>query len=718
MTSFGWLHLTDLHLGMAQQPAFLPNVRARLFDDLKRIYEKSNPWDLVIFTGDLTFKGSAEEFKKVDEFLGLLWDCLRELGSNPSLLAVPGNHDLTRPDPNIPNPWLKLVKNNWSTDEEIRKEFWTNPASEYRQPITSAFENYARWWEKTQFKLPAQPGELPGDFSAVLEKDGTSLGIVGLNTAFLQLSEGDYKGKLAIDPIQFNRACGGDGPAWVKRHNTSLLLTHQPPDWLTPDSQAQLEAEIAGYDNFAVHLFGHMHEARYSAQARGGAPELRAFQATSLFGLETFGESKKIERRHGYAVGRIELEGDKGGLTFWPRHAKLGTETRQWNVVVDTDIFLDKDEHTLSRSFPLTKALQILAPFATDDAPDVPPSMSVDKQPSINRWAFMVGVNDYQYFAKLRYCRHDTVELARAFRNVLGFQNVFEFHEEAELKPDRDSILQKLAAVRDSKDVKPKDLLVFYFSGHGINEEGTDYLLPIGARPKDVSTLGIRVKDLVKSLKGFRCENTILFIDACREAVQGTKGTSAIGEDSSTIISKEDMVAFFSCDPRERSYEIEDLKHGAFTYCILQAIQEGAVETINDLDRYLEEKVPKINDQYQMPPQQPYSIIVPPTRGGLTILFNPRQGEQVVQKFADLIEKLTGLRKRREISVVEWVNAIAFLGKIENKRLNANETSKLGAINALADEVWPPDIFRTTWKSLDVRRLAAPTFKTTLPRLN
>lgn len=586
MTSFGWLHLTDLHLGMAQQSALLPGVRARFFDDLRSIYEKSKPWDLVIFTGDLTCKGSAEEFEKVDEFLTRLWDCFRELGAKPSLLAVPGNHDLTRPDPRI--PWVRLLKNDWGTDEEIRNDFWANPESDYRKTIRVAFENYDRWWKNTQFKLPAQIGELPGDFSAVLKKEGASLGIVGLNTAFLQLTKGDYKGKLALDPIQFNRACEGDGPDWMKRHNTCLLLTHHPPDWLTSHSQAQLKAEIAGYNNFAVHLFGHMHEADYSAEAKGGAPELRVFQATSLFGLEYFGESTTIQRRHGYAVGKIRLEGEEGELTFWPRHAQ--STTGQWNVVVDTQVYIDRDEHTSPKKFPLKNALPILAPSTQLDGVDESRSILVDKQPDINRWAFVVGVNDYQYYAKLQYCRQDAIDLASAFRESLDFQNVFEFHEKSALKPERDSIFKKLDDEKDK--IKPDDLFVFYFSGHGINEGGKDYLLPIGAGPRNVKRLGILVEDLVDSLGDLRCKNTVMFIDACREAVTGTKGTAAIGHDSSALISQAGMIAFFSCDPRERSYEIEKLEHGSFTYCILQAIQGGTISTAAQLDAYLKKNVP------------------------------------------------------------------------------------------------------------------------------
>src|SRR5262245_30555179 len=99
MTSVSWLHLTDLHLGMAAQRAFLPAVKDRFFEDLKSLHGKSGPWDFVLFTGDLTYRGDIQEFQKVDEFLGELWERLDEIGSRPLLLTVPGNHDLVRPNP-------------------------------------------------------------------------------------------------------------------------------------------------------------------------------------------------------------------------------------------------------------------------------------------------------------------------------------------------------------------------------------------------------------------------------------------------------------------------------------------------------------------------------------------------------------------------------------------------------------------------------------------
>jgi hypothetical protein len=708
MTSFSWLHLTDLHMGMTEQLPFLPVIKDRFFDDLEVLHKKCGSWDLVLFTGDLTQGGKVEEFKKVDEFLAELWEHLGKLGSKPSLLAVPGNHDLTRPiNPKEPEV---VVLRSWALHPDVQPEFWTDSKSRYRKVVDAAFENYINWWNSAPSRLPIQSGMLPGDFSAVLEKPGASLGIVGLNTTFLQLTPGDYKGKLTLDARQFQEACGSDGPEWVKKRSACLLLTHQPPDWLTLEAQKQLQAEITGYDYFAAHIFGHMHEARYSAAAEGGASLRRTSQGPSLFGMEYFGEEKKQERIHGYVAGKIEIDGAKGRLQFWPRRAfRPGGE---WNFAADTETFKLTEEHTRPEEIPIRIAAETSKPEVS--SPLALAGSDIER-PFPNQWAVLIGVNDYQHFTKLQYCRQDVVDLALALRGSLGFRNVFEFHEESELKAEREAIFQKLADLRDSREVKPDDLFVFYFSGHGMNVDSKDYLLPIGARPRDVKNLGIPIQGLVESLKDIGCKNTAMFIDACREAQPGTKGTVSIGEDSREVALEAGIVAFFSCDPRDRSYEIEPLKHGSFTYCILQAIQDGTITTVAELDGYLKEKVPQINVSYRKPAQQPY--VVTAGREALKILFCPQRAGQAARKFGLFIDRLTVLAEG-EITRDDFVKAVEFLAHIRSKsKLDANETTRLWAIEGLCEGRWEADVFRRIWTNLESRRLGTPQIKKDLSPL-
>ena len=97
MTTFRWLHLTDLHLGMPGQGSLWPNVEEMFLNDLKSLRYRVGPWDLVVFTGDITQRGTKPEFDEVDKLLQKFWSRFKEWGFTPKLLAIPGNHDLIRP---------------------------------------------------------------------------------------------------------------------------------------------------------------------------------------------------------------------------------------------------------------------------------------------------------------------------------------------------------------------------------------------------------------------------------------------------------------------------------------------------------------------------------------------------------------------------------------------------------------------------------------------
>lgn len=361
MRSFGWLHLTDLHQGLDAQGWLWPGVREVLLADLERLHQRCGPWDLVLFTGDLTQRGSAAEFARLTHTLQQLWDHLKALGSTPALLAVPGNHDLMRPDPKRPE--TKLLA-RWAEFSDVQSDFWRESTSPYRALVEQAFAPYMSWLGSHPFQGPAlQHGPLPGDFSAALSKDGLRLGVVGLNSAFLQLGGGDYLGKLALDVRQLHGACGGDAPLWLRECDYALLMTHHPPTWLSAQGRAELQGEIAPPGRFVAHLFGHMHEGSATTLAVNSAQARRELQGASLFGLETFGEH--VDRRHGYAAGRLTVDArNEASLRLWPRIARKHP-AGHWRIVQDLDFELLDDQGTRP---------EILPPPRRRAAPPPPPS--------------------------------------------------------------------------------------------------------------------------------------------------------------------------------------------------------------------------------------------------------------------------------------------------------------------------------------------------------
>jgi 3',5'-cyclic AMP phosphodiesterase CpdA len=241
MPTISWLHLTDLHFntnpltGMASQRWLWPNVREAFFQDLARVHRLTGPWDLVFFTGDLAQSGTDADYAALDnDVFSRLRDTFHDLGCDPVLLPIPGNHDLQ-----WPNKYSGTVRalRSWTSDEELRNHFWATDNNEYRQLIRDVFRPYTQWWGRHPLPvhMRAQSGLLPGDFSASYEKDGLRLGVVGLNSAFLQLGNGVAEGALLdVDVRQLHKVCE-DPVDWTKAHDINLLMTHHPVPWLNPD---------------------------------------------------------------------------------------------------------------------------------------------------------------------------------------------------------------------------------------------------------------------------------------------------------------------------------------------------------------------------------------------------------------------------------------------------------------------------------------------------
>jgi hypothetical protein len=349
-----WLHITDFHAGQVGQNRLWPHARHRFFKELPKLHGESGPWDLILFTGDLAFSGQPKQYHQVDALLETLLEKICKLQEYPPILfAVPGNHDLDRSLANAAHNREGLHNHRrWIEDPKLRDIFWDSKTSSIRQAVDEAFAEYNKWWKRqavwTDPRFTITEGLLPGDFAATFEKDGIAFGILGLNSAFLQLTGDNYEGKLGLDIEQFNAACKGDGFAWADRHCACLLMTHHPWKWLEPESEKTLLNKIMDEGRFALHLCGHMHKTHSEMQRSiDGAPRW-LLQARSLFGLEKLGNN--TQRLHGHIAGRLELERVEGSAEgvwrVWPR--KYHERSGGWAISPDDTLPLDEDSGRIS----------------------------------------------------------------------------------------------------------------------------------------------------------------------------------------------------------------------------------------------------------------------------------------------------------------------------------------------------------------------------------
>lgn len=354
MAPISWLHFSDLHQGVGQstQKWLWPSVQAELLKDLEKLHDKAGPWDLVLFTGDLTQTGSVEEFKRLNDTLQSIWDRLAKLGSTPYLMAVPGNHDLVRPDKK--SLAVKML-GRWWDDPDVEDDLFSEGDQKYQPVLRQAFEPFTAWYEEWRGNHPAQgiiiadwkSGVMSGDFSATVRKGSLKLAVVGLNSAFAQLTPENFEKRILLHPQQL-LALTQAPTDWIDRHHASLLLTHHPVGWLHEKSLEYYNETINPPGRFAAHLFGHLHQAADLSLREGGASQRRYVQGSSLLGLEQFGHD--LLRTHGYSCAQITRNQGTDVLKVWPRRASK-KRAGHWGVSADSDFELA--EHDNSYSMPI-----------------------------------------------------------------------------------------------------------------------------------------------------------------------------------------------------------------------------------------------------------------------------------------------------------------------------------------------------------------------------
>jgi predicted MPP superfamily phosphohydrolase len=308
-----FLHLTDIHFGGPGHDRDWGAVNAHWQRDLKyfRSEVAEAPPAFVLFTGDLVYRGMHEEYACAN---GLFEAIDTVFDARVPVFAVPGNHDLARPQ------GAATESHRWLTrrDNRKRREQVFKRGSDEHKAVCTLFKNW-QTVSKTQLEprlrdvagAKLYPGLLAGDQYFRASFGGIRIGLVGVNSTWRDLRGGAKgKGELTVDrrqlPARIELARLGD------ENDVTFLLQHQPPSWL--DDPESWNRDLAAFVDVA--WFGHMHRHKVT-QTRARV------QGASILGLEHYLGAKE-NRRIGYAWGRIEHANNLLHIRIWPRALTKG----------------------------------------------------------------------------------------------------------------------------------------------------------------------------------------------------------------------------------------------------------------------------------------------------------------------------------------------------------------------------------------------------------
>jgi hypothetical protein len=136
------------------------------------------------------------------------------------------------------------------------------------------------------------------------------------------------------------------------------------------------------------------------------------------------------------------------------------------------------------------------------------------------RVALVIGNATYKE-APLRNPVNDAREVARVL-DAAGFK--VHVHFNADLKGMRNAVRQF------SEDLADGAVGLFYFSGHGAEFDGKNYLIPVNsdiASPDEIPTLSMDADFILRKMTGAGTELSLMILDACRSnPYRGTRASS------------------------------------------------------------------------------------------------------------------------------------------------------------------------------------------------
>jgi hypothetical protein len=215
--------------------------------------------------------------------------------------------------------------------------------------------------------------------------------------------------------------------------------------------------------------------------------------------------------------------------------------------------------------------------------------------------AIAVGINKYRNLQDLKYAKNDAQYFCDFLRQEAGFEEIWYFSDDSpaiagnSTEPIRSNLLTVLDDLSNSP-LERIDNLWFFFAGHGSihQNDGNDYLLMADSNQNLLEDTAISTNRILQKLRLSGAENIFLFLDACRNL--GKRDGRGIGDRTTAEAKKiANSVCFFSCSPKEFSWELDQYQHGVFTYALVEGLSiQRKRATIEKLGSFLELRVPEL----------------------------------------------------------------------------------------------------------------------------
>jgi len=201
----------------------------------------------------------------------------------------------------------------------------------------------------------------------------------------------------------------------------------------------------------------------------------------------------------------------------------------------------------------------------TPSLPEETPPLPEEPQPLVEmseqKIALVIGNNDYKN-APLHNPENDAKDMARIL-SILGFAVTKKTNLNQQ---EMEEVINEFI-----EQIQPGDVALFYFSGHGSQVRGENYLVPVGENIRSEGHIlykAVKVGDILSQMEESGNRTNIVILDVCRE-LKGVwlfnKGLAAVNAPAGTFIAYATAPGMIAPDGTE--------PNSVYTKHLLEAIQ-------------------------------------------------------------------------------------------------------------------------------------------------
>jgi WD40 repeat protein len=248
-------------------------------------------------------------------------------------------------------------------------------------------------------------------------------------------------------------------------------------------------------------------------------------------------------------------------------------------------------------------------------------------QVSSSLYLLVVGIDKYKNSKyNLNYARADAAGIAEQlvnssktiFKKIL-VDSLFDENATPENIADR---ITKLKT-----QVKPEDVFLYYYAGHGIMNDPVDNSKPdfylvlhkvtqMQGNDNMLKTNGMSATNLKELLLEIPAQKQLILFDACNSGGAVNAFARGPGEEAAIfqLARSTGFTVLASTNQEQFAAELKDLKHGIFTYAIINGLKgeadlrkDGKI-TVKEIELYLNDIIPVLSEKYKGVQQFPQSF--------------------------------------------------------------------------------------------------------------